>query len=309
MALDRPDPSRHPVRPPRLYQEKTMPLSFTPLTPVFGARVTGVDLSQPMTDALFTEIRAAFDEHLVLIFSGPIMNDERQVDFSKRFGPLEGTRGVNPGSGTPFARQSNLDIKSGGVIPADDRRMFYQKANMMWHSDSTFKETPSLCSVLTARIVPPEGGATELASTRAAYDSLSDSDKAAYEDLIIEHDFEYSRGLVGFKFSAKELETMAPVRHKLVRTNKGNGRKSVMIGVHAKSVVGWPYEKGRALLEDLLDRATRPENTYRHEWREGDVMVWDNQGAVHRATEFDTNQHQRFMQRTTISAGIPNVPV
>ena len=286
-----------------------MSLTFTPLTPVFGARVTGVDMSEPMTDAVFAEIRAAFDEYVILIFSGPVMNDERQVEFSKRFGPLEGTRGVNPASGTPFARQSNLDIESGDVIPADDRRMFYQKANMMWHADSTFKATPSLCSVLTARIVPPEGGATELASTRAAYETLSDSEKAEFEDLVIEHDFAYSRGLVGFTFTPKELETMGPVRHNLVRTNKGNGRKSVMIGVHAKSVVGWSYEKGRALLEDLLERATRPENTYRHEWREGDVMIWDNQSAVHRATEFDTAQHQRLMQRTTISAGTPIVPV
>ncbi|MBL4721544.1 MAG: TauD/TfdA family dioxygenase [Alphaproteobacteria bacterium] len=286
-----------------------MSLTFTPLTPVFGARVTGVDMSEPMTDAVFAEIRAAFDEYVILILSGPVMNDERQVEFSKRFGPLEGTRGVNPASGTPFARQSNLDIESGDVIPADDRRMFYQKANMMWHADSTFKATPSLCSVLTARIVPPEGGATELASTRAAYETLSDSEKAEFEDLVIEHDFAYSRGLVGFTFTPKELETMGPVRHNLVRTNKGNGRKSVMIGVHAKSVVGWSYEKGRALLEDLLERATRPENTYRHEWREGDVMIWDNQSAVHRATEFDTAQHQRLMQRTTISAGTPIVPV
>jgi alpha-ketoglutarate-dependent 2,4-dichlorophenoxyacetate dioxygenase len=285
-----------------------MPISIAPITPVFGARVAGVDLNGPLDDSVFAEILAAFDEHLVLAFSDQPMTDETQIAFSERFGPLEGTRGVNPGSGTPFARQSNLDIKTGEVIPPDDRRMFYQKANMLWHADSSFKETPSLCSVLTARIVPPEGGATELASTRAAYDSLSDTEKADIEDLEIEYDISYSRGLVGFVFTPEERSFTPPVRHRLVRTNKNNGRKSVMIGVHAKGVVGWPEEDGRALLDDLLARATRSENTYRHEWRQGDVIVWDNQAAVHRATEFDIVKHQRLMQRTTISSGVPVNP-
>lgn len=187
--------------------------------------------------------------------------------------------------------------------------MFYQKANMLWHADSSFKAIPSLCSVLTARIVPPEGGATELASTRAAYESLTSKEKADIEDLEIEYDISYSRGLVGFEFTPEERSFTPPVRHRLVRTNKNNGRKSVMIGVHAKGVVGWPEDEGRALLDDLLARATRPENTYRHEWRQDDVIVWDNQAAVHRATEYDTVRHHRLMQRTTISSGAPVNPV
>ena len=280
-----------------------MSMTVTPITPVFCARVSGIDITKPIDEATFTAIRSAFDEHIVLIFSGQPMTDEQQIAFSEWFGPLEGTRGVNPASGTPFARQSNLDIKTGDVIPSDDRRMFYQKANMLWHADSSFKPVPSLCSILSARIVPPEGGATEFASTRAAYASLDETQKSQIEHLIIEHDFQYSRGLVGFKFTKEELATMGPVRHQLVRTNAANGRKSVMIGAHAKSVVGWPGDEGRALLDDLLERATRPENTYRHEWRQGDVIIWDNQAAVHRATEFDSTRHHRFMQRTTISAG------
>ena len=281
-----------------------MPLTVTPATPVFCARVRGTHINKTLDDGAFRAIRAAFDEHLILIFSNQPMTDEQQIDFSERFGPLEGTAlaGVNPGAGTPFARQSNLDIKSGEVIPADDRRMFYQKANMLWHADSSFKAIPSLCSVLTARVVPPVGGATEFASTRAAYASLSEKEKAEIENLVVEYDFAYSRGLAGFTFSAEERARMAPVRHRLVRSNKANGLKSVMIGVHAKCVAGWPDDESRALLDDLLARATRPENTYRHEWRTGDVVVWDNQAAVHRATEYDTTNHQRLMQRTTISS-------
>ena len=281
-----------------------MSLTISPVMATFCARVSGVNINQPLDEATFTAIRAAFDEHQVLIFSDQAMTDEQQIAFSEWFGHLEGTRGVNPASGTPFARQSNLDIKSGDVIPADDRRMFYQKANMLWHADSTFKPTPSLCSILTARVVPPEGGATELASTRAAYASLSEKQKQEIEDLVIEHDFAHSRGVVGFTFTKEELAGMKPARHRLVRTNPANGLKSVMIGLHAKCVVGWPEDESRALLDDLLARATRPENSYRHEWQQDDVLIWDNQAAVQRATEFDAARHHRLMQRTTISSGI-----
>lgn len=277
-------------------------MKVTPLVHGFGARVTDVDIGTPLEFETFREIRAAFDAYSILIFPDQTLDDETQIAFSERFGPCEPTRSANPAAGTVFARQSNLDIKTGEVIPADDRRMFYQKANYLWHSDSTFKTTPSLCSILSAREVPPEGGATEFASTRAAYASLSDSVKEALDPLEVEHDFNYSRGLVGFKFTEEESSGFPPVRHKFVRTNAGNGRKSVLIGAHAKCIVGWEEEKSRAMLDDLLARATQPENTLRHEWRTGDVIIWDNQAAVHRATPYDATKYRRFMQRTTISS-------
>ncbi|MEM9681877.1 MAG: TauD/TfdA family dioxygenase, partial [Pseudomonadota bacterium] len=181
-----------------------MPLQIKPLTPVFCAEVSGVDIAQPLDDAAFAEIRAAFDAHSVLLFRDQPMDDAQQVAFSEWFGPLERTGGVNPAAGTPFARQSNIDIKTGKVIAKDDRRMFYQKANMLWHADSTFKPVPSLCSVLSARELPGEGGATEFASTRAAYENLTDAEKAELDGLVVEHDFIFSRGRVGFSFSDEE---------------------------------------------------------------------------------------------------------
>src|SRR5689334_17317762 len=152
-----------------------MAIRLTPLTPVFAARVDGVDIARPLDDATWAEIRAAFEEHSVLVFPDAHLDDERQIAFSRHFGALEITKSINPAAGTPFARQSNLDIKTGDVIPPDDRRMVYQLANMLWHSDSSFKAVPSLCSLLSARIIPPEGGATEFASTRAAYPSLPEA--------------------------------------------------------------------------------------------------------------------------------------
>lgn len=277
-----------------------MPLTITPLTNTFCARITGVDLNAPLDD-VFPAIRRALDDHLILVFPGQPMNDEQQVRFSEWFGPLEQPGKPNPGTGTYFARQSNIDINTGETIPPDDRRMNYQKGNMLWHADSTFRRVPSLCSILTAREVPPHGGATEFASTRAAYESLNDTQKAEIADLIVEHDIAYSRGLTGFKFNANESERMVPARHPLVQVNPETGRKSVLIGAHAKTIVGWPEDKARALLDDLLARATRPENTYAHEWKTGDIVIWDNRAAVHRATPYDTVKHRRLMQRTTIS--------
>jgi len=285
-----------------------MPITVTRLSPSFAARIDGADISHPLDDAAWAAIRAAFDEHSVLLFRGAALDDETQVAFSLRFGALEVTRSMNPAAGTPFARQSNLDIKTGEVIPAEDRRMIYQLANMLWHSDSSFKPVPSLCSLLSGRIVPPEGGATEFASARAAYPSLPEELKRRVEHAVVVHDFSWSRDQVrpGF-FTPEERAVYPPVRHRLVRANPANGRRALFLGAHASHVDGLPVEEGRALLRTLLDHVAQPEFVYRHEWQEGDLVVWDNRCVLHRATPYDTERYQRLMQRTTI-AGDPAEP-
>src|SRR5947209_1183878 len=228
-----------------------MAVKVTRLTPHFAARIDGADITQPVDDATWAEIRAAFDEHSVLLFRGQALDDEKQIAFSRRFGSLEVTRSMNPAAGTPFARQSNLDIKTGDVIPPDDRRMVYQLANMLWHSDSSFKPVPSLCSLLSARIVPPEGGATEFASTRAAYPSLPDALKRCVEGAVALHDFGWSRDQIrpGF-FTAAERAVYPPVRHPLVRANPVHGRKALFLGAHASHIEGLPLDEGRARLRE-----------------------------------------------------------
>jgi len=279
-----------------------MTLSVTRLSPAFAARIDGVDITRPLQDRVWEEIRAAFEEHSVLLFGGQPLTDETQVAFSHRFGGLEVTRSMNPAAGTPFARQSNLDIKTGEVIPPDDRRMIYQLANMLWHSDSSFKPVPSLCSLLSARIVPPQGGATEFASARAAYPSLPDELTRRVEHAVVIHDFAWSRDQIwpGF-FTDRERAEYPPVRHPLVRTNPVNGRPGLFVGAHASHVEGLPVEEGRALLKTLLDHVTQPQFCYRHEWQPHDLIVWDNRCVLHRATPYDTARHHRLMQRTTVS--------
>jgi alpha-ketoglutarate-dependent 2,4-dichlorophenoxyacetate dioxygenase len=223
-----------------------MTIKVTPLTPAFAARVDGADITRPVDDSTWAEIRAAFDEHSVLLFRGQPLDDDKQIAFSQRFGSLEVTRSMNPAAGTPFARQSNLDITTGDVIPAEDRRMVYQLANMLWHSDSSFKPVPSLCSLLSARIVPPEGGATEFASTRCAYPALPAELKRRVKDAVAVHDFSWSRDQIrpGF-FTEKERAEYPPVRHPLVRRNPANGREALFLGAHASHIVGLP-RGGRA---------------------------------------------------------------
>ena len=279
-----------------------MTISITRLTPNFAARIDNADITQPLDDTTWRDIRAAFDEHSVLLFRGQALDDEKQIAFSQRFGSLEVTRSMNPAAGTPFARQSNLDIKTGDVIPPDDRRMVYQLANMLWHSDSSFKPVPSLCSLLSARIVPPEGGATEFASTRCAYPTLPDELKLRVKDAVAVHDFSWSRDQIrpGF-FTEKERAEYPPVRHPLVRRNPVNGREALFLGAHASHIVGLPVEDGRALLKELLEHVTQPQFRYRHDWQEGDLIIWDNRCVLHRATPFDTTRYKRLMQRTTVS--------
>jgi alpha-ketoglutarate-dependent 2,4-dichlorophenoxyacetate dioxygenase len=281
---------------------RAVTVAVTPLAPALAARIDGVDVRRPVPDAAWTAIRDAFEKHSVLLFRGAGLDDDSQVAFSLRFGPLEVTRSMNPAAGTPFARQSNLDIKTGGLIPAEDRRMVYQLANMLWHSDSSFKAVPSLCSLLSARIVPPEGGATEFASARAAYPSLPEALRRRVEDAVVVHDFAWSRDQIrpGF-FTAEERAVYPPVRHPLVRVNPVNGCRALFLGAHASHVEGLPVEEGRALLRALLDHVTRPEFCYRHEWQEGDLVVWDNRCVLHRATPYDTARYRRLMQRTTVS--------
>ncbi|HEX5318512.1 MAG TPA: TauD/TfdA family dioxygenase [Stellaceae bacterium] len=277
-----------------------MPITITPLHPRFCAEIGGVDTGLPMDDAAFAEIRGALDAHSVLVFHNQSLDDERQVAFSRRFGPLETSGKANPATGTHFARQSNLDIATGAVIPPEDRRMIYQKGNYLWHSDSSFKPVPSLCSLLSGRVVPPEGGNTEFADMRAAYDALPDEIKQKLEGLVAEHSLVYSRETVSTESLTAEMKAELPgAWQTMTRINPVTGRKSIYAGAHASHVIGWPRREGREFIAWLNEFATQPQFTYSHAWRAGDLVIWDNRSVLHRATAYDTVRHKRLMQRTT----------
>ena len=283
-----------------------MAITIRLLHPLFCAEIGGVDTGQPMDDGTFAEILAAFEEHSALVFRDQSLDDERQIAFSRRFGPLETAGKANPATGTHFARQSNLDIRTGAVIPAEDRRMVYQKGNYLWHSDSSFKAVPSLCSLLSARIVPPEGGNTEFASMRAAYDALPDDIRRQLDGLVAEHSLVWSRGTVSSEALTPEMKAELPgAWQAMARVNPVNGRKAVYAGAHASHVIGWSRQEGRAFIQWLNEFSTKPRFCYSRAWRPGDLVIWDNRATLHRATAYDTVRHERLMQRTTIRGDGP----
>jgi alpha-ketoglutarate-dependent 2,4-dichlorophenoxyacetate dioxygenase len=287
-----------------------MTLETRPLHPRFGVEVIGVDVRRVDTD-VFTAIVQAFNEHSVLLFRGQRVDDAEQVAFSRRFGPLEATirTVVSHRAYLPeISNLANVDADD-RLIPAGDKRLLFNAGNQMWHTDSSFKRVPALASLLSGREVPPEGGETEFASMRIAYERLPDATRRLLEGRVAIHSFEYSRGLVGEGLLAPEhAAQVPPVPQALVRANPVNGRKAFFVASHACEIVGMPTEAARALLRDLLDRATAPELVYTHRWQPGDLVMWDNRCVLHRGRPWDVDRYRRVMRRTTVAGDGPTAP-
>lgn len=282
-----------------------MHFDHRPLHPRFGAEIAGADLTRRLADGAFAEIRDAFDIHSLLLFRGPVLTDEQHFAFSERFGRVQKSFSANQSGGTYFSRQSNIDVATNELMPADHQLMIYQKGNRIWHADSSYRPSASLCSILSAQEVPPKGGNTEFVSLRVAWDGLPAAEKQKADGLIAGHSIGYSRSLSDVKaLTAAQEAEMPPTRHLLVQTNPANGRKSLFMGSHAPHIEGWPVEEGRRYLARLMDRATVAEAVYSHAWKAGDILVWDNRCLLHRSTPFDSARYRRLMNRTTVADGI-----
>ena len=287
-----------------------MSLTITPLHPLFAAKITGVDLSKPIDDGVQRAIERAMDAYAVCVLPDQRLEDEQQVAFSRLYGPLEVPTPVQGKSGTIVRSTrvphreifdiSNLD-ENGKILDEDDARRSYRLGNQLWHTDSSFRQKSATWSMLHARVIPPAGGDTEFADTRAAYDALPETMKAKLAGLVAEHSIWHSRtNLGGYKPTEEEREMRPPARHPLVRRHPGSGRDALYIASHASHIIGMPVEEGQALLRELIEFATQPQFVYRHKWQAGDLVIWDNCCTVHRATPFATADHVRDMRRTTI---------
>ena len=285
----------------------TSPLTIVPVHPSLGAEVSGVDLTRPVDDRVFARIEAAFDEHSVLVFHAQHLSDGQQMAFSARFGPLESTvrtLGKEDRLGEHIVDLSNTD-EEGKLLPWSDRRMLYQSGNQLWHSDSSFKPVPAHSSALSARVVPPEGGETEFASMRVAYAALPDDLRRQVDGRIVVHSFGFSRSLIDPGIGTEVGREYPPVRHALVRANPANGRKAVYVGSHAWYIEGMSIDESRILIAKLLEITTQPERVYRHTWRVGDLVMWDNRCVLHRGRLWDSARHARVMHRTTVAGDGP----
>ncbi len=283
-------------------------ITIRKLTPVFGAEITGVDLTR-LDDATFEHIEDAFETYSVLVFPNQNLDDDAQIAFSRRFGELEKTQGhiANNFQVKHVSEITNLD-PDGKLMAPDDPRVLYRLGQRNWHSDSSFKRVPAKASLLHARKLPPDGGDTQFASLRAAYDALPDARKRELEDKVAIHHYAYSRRNGGYALTNEaEDKRFPPVPQAMIRANPVNGRKALYVGSHASHIRGMPEEEGRALLKELLDFATQEQFTYLHHWKVGDLVMYDNRAALHRARPYKITEHPRILHRTTVMGEGPTV--
>ncbi len=281
-----------------------MALELKPLHPLFAAEASGIDLTQPVPAATVREIDDAMDKYAVLVFRGQPLTEDQQVAFASSFGTLDaGLKKLYPGAPSRFKHEATIDISNvkpgGGLHAADDRKTISNFANQLWHSDSSFQRPAAKYSMLHAVTVPAKGGQTEYADLRAAYDALPEDLKAEIAPLHSVHAALHSRIWLGDKPSAAELAKMPPVQWPLVRTHSTSGRKVLWVGVHATHIVEKATAEGRMLLLELLEHATQREFVYRHEWRVGDLVIWDNRATIHRGRRFDINAPRELRRTTT----------
>ena len=287
-----------------------MTIKVTPLTPHIGGRMTGIDVRKPLTPDEVKAVDAGMDKHAVLVLPGQDITDEQQIAFTRNFGPLQ--NGANATLKRPelrldpaFADVSNIG-KDGVKLARDDRRRMASLGNRLWHSDASFRVIPARYSILSGRIVVSDGGNTEFADMRAAYDALDARTKAEIEDLICEHSQIFSREQLGFtEYLPDERAMMKPVRHRLVRTHPTSGRKSIFLSAHIGGIVGWPRPEAMSFIRDLIEHATQRTFVYSHQWTQHDLVIWDNRATMHRVRRYDDMTLVRDLRRTTTKSDGP----
>jgi alpha-ketoglutarate-dependent 2,4-dichlorophenoxyacetate dioxygenase len=279
-----------------------MAMDVVPLGPGFGAELRGVMLADVASDdAAYAAVRAAFEEHSVLVFRDQEVTDELQLAFSRRFGPPEVTKVGSQGTGSHFVILSTIDA-DGNVVPPDHRLSLRSKANQLWHTDSSFKPVPALTSILSARIIPANGGETEYVSTRLAFERLDPAMRNRLQSSFAWHDYAHSRSQIAPDLaSPEERAALPPQCWRMVWKNPVNGRGAIYLASHAYAVEGMDKAAGKQLIDELMAFATAPGTSYLHQWRRGDVVMWDNRATMHRGRPWPAHE-ARLMVRTTISA-------
>jgi alpha-ketoglutarate-dependent 2,4-dichlorophenoxyacetate dioxygenase len=277
-------------------------MKIIPLGPGFAAELCDATLAEiAKNDDAYREARAAFEQHSVLVFRDQEVSDESQIAFSRRFGPLEVTHAAAQGAGTHLVILTTIG-KDGEVVPADHRLALRNKANQLWHADSTFKSVPALASVLSARIIPAHGGETEYVSTRIAWDRMQPRLRSQLENSYAWHDYSYSRGKIDANIvSTVERAALPPHCWRMAWKNPANGRTALYIASHACAIEGMEEAAAQKLLANLIEAATAPGSSYVHSWRQGDVVMWDNRATLHRGRPWPAHE-ARLMVRTTIAA-------
>lgn len=270
-----------------------------------GAEVLGLDLAQPLGTADLARLHRAHLDHHVLVFRDQRITPSQQVAFSRRFGPLQiHVLRQFQLAGTPEVLIVSNIRQNGGPIGLGD-------AGHLWHSDLSYKEVPSLGSMLHAQELPSEGGDTLFANQHTAWESLPDDLKRAVENLQAEHwylaRYEDLRARNPWrpKLTQAQIDEVRPVRHPVVRTHPETGRRALFVSEHFTTrIVGVSEQRSRDLLAALFDHGTRAEHIYRHQWKPHDMVFWDNRSLMHLAAGCPDHL-RRKLYRTTIEGDVP----
>jgi alpha-ketoglutarate-dependent 2,4-dichlorophenoxyacetate dioxygenase len=281
-----------------------MSLTFRQLHPHFAAEVDQIDLRHVHDHETLDQLRAGMDTYAVLVFRNQPLSNDDHLTFAQRLdGQLHTKTGISALQKNRFGNEALADVsnvdENGDILKPDDRRRMYGLGNRLWHTDASFQDPPGRYSMLSAKVVPASGADTEFADMRAAYDALPVEMKAQLEGLRVHHSIAYSRQILGFEFSQQEQETLKGAIHPLIRTLPRSQRKSLYVAAHASRIIDWPVPEGRLLLRDLMEHATQPQFVYRHEWRDNDLVIWDNRATMHRARPFADTTIRRELRRVT----------
>ncbi|MDH4146791.1 MAG: TauD/TfdA family dioxygenase [Acidimicrobiia bacterium] len=282
-------------------------LHIEPLHDRFGARVSGVDVTGPLDAATLETLREVIDRYSVVCLPAQPMTDDAQLAFTRRLGEPEENHvafGIR-GDVEYFGTIGNV-ADDGTTRDNDHPNTRFQRANEMWHSDSSFREVPSYVSILHAYEVPGEGGDTLFASMRTAYADLPAACRDEIEPLLVLHDYVFSRSQVA-PVDANHAASLPPVTNKLVRVNPRTGERNYYVGSHARSIVGWSGIDGRRLIDDLNARAVVDDNVYRHRWAPGDTVIWDNRTVLHRGGGYDASRWRRRLRQTRVRGTGPTL--
>ena len=279
------------------------PFAVRPLTPRLGAEISGVELARGVDEALFQSLYRAFLRYQVLLFPPQDLPPARQVEFARRFGEVQ-VHVMNQYHADGFPelyRLSNLDEngRPNGRHP--------DKGTLAWHTDGSWQRVTGQATIIYGEVMPTSGGETHFCDMYGAYERLDASWKARIAGLRAVHNLDFSRNRRHGEEPMTEAQRLArpPVDHPIVRTHPETGRKCVYLGDHAESIVGMPYDEGRALIEELNALIVHPDLGYEHRWTTREMIVWDNRCVLHRATAFDEANEGRVIRRCTVLGEVP----
>lgn len=266
-----------------------MPMEFIPLRGDFAAEVRGLHIGVGVTPEQIESVEDGLARFGVLVLRNQCHGDDAQQAFIEQFGPPVVANLKEIKSRHPHFYDIGTVDEDGIPFPPGGAKESFLLANLLWHTDGSPMQPPTRVSCLHAKVLPPVPPPTEYADMRAAWDALPADLQQEIDGLRGEHSYYHSRAKLGMtqeRFSQDTLNSRPPQEHPLVRHNPRTGRKALYLAAHISHVAGWPVDKGRALVDQLMAHATQPRFVYSHDWQPNDLLMWDDSWTMHRATPY-----------------------